>query len=97
MATSIIKMPIQGIVKENKDSSSATVAAGSSANFTIDITKSGYTPLWITGISKSGGGNADCVISAYYFSGTDVIVTVRNVSTSARTISITATIAYIAN
>lgn len=62
--TSIIKskdMVVDTITKAN-----TPVSASGYAEVTIDATKSGYTPIGVVGINKSGGSSVYCVPSNFY-------------------------------
>ena len=77
--------------------SSAAIAAGGYNSATVNITKSGYKPLAISGVNASGTGAAGCLIASYYFtdSNTKAYARVRNVGTNAATITCTVDILYV--
>lgn len=63
-------------------SSALSVSAGGFATASFSISKSGYTPLGIVGITKSGTQYTTSVLLAYYISGSTAYVTWRNTATS---------------
>jgi hypothetical protein len=62
--------------------SALSVSAGGFATASFSIAKSGYTPLGIVGITKSGTQYTTSVLLAYYISSSTAYVTWRNTATS---------------
>ena len=77
-----------------KTSSAVSVAASSYATATVDVSKSGYTPLGVLQIDKSGASSGYCVPSNWSISGNTASVFLRNTSTSAATVTVSLTILY---
>ena len=77
-----------------KTSNAISVAASSYATATVDVSKSGYTPLGILQINKSGSASGYCVPSDWSISGNTASVFLRNTSTSAATVTVSLTILY---
>ena len=75
-------------------SSAVSVAASSYATATVDVSKSGYTPLGILQINKTGSASGYCVPSNWSISGNTASVFLRNTSTSAATVTVSLTILY---
>ena len=75
-------------------SSAVSVAASSYATATVDVSKSGYTPLGILQIDKTGSASGYCVPSNWSISGNTASVFLRNTSTSAATVTVSLTILY---
>lgn len=75
-------------------SSSVSVAASGYATATVDVSKSGYTPLGILQIDKTGSASGYCVPSNWSISGNTASVFLRNTSTSAATVTVSLTILY---
>lgn len=75
-------------------SSAVSVAASSYATATVDVSKSGYTPLGILQIDKTGSASGYCVPSNWSISGNTASVFLRNTSTSAATVTLSLTILY---
>ena len=80
-------------INESKSSSSISVAANTTATVTIDIAKSGYTPIGIVGIYAA---DTDVLAIHEFFLGTATTATVilRNTYSAARTTSIRVAILY---
>ena len=77
-----------------KTSSAVSVAASSYATATVDVSKSGYTPLGILQIDKTGTASGYCVPSNWSISSNTASVFLRNTSTSAATVTVSLTILY---
>lgn len=87
--------PLARLVVESKSLSSVTLSAsGGTDTATGDVSKTGYTPICIVAISKSGSGSGQAALSGYYISGTTANVSYVNVSTAARTVGTTVTVLY---
>lgn len=76
-----------------------TVNGSNYGNSDKDVSKSGYIPLGIVGMhlqnATSGGTlNTYCLLHSFYLSGNSTYFIVRNTSTSAAKIKVTATILY---
>lgn len=74
--------------------SDISVPASSGASVTIDATKSGYTPVGILQINKSGGSSGYCVPSHWYVSGNNILMYLRNTYSNAATVNLTLTVLY---
>ena len=87
-------------VEENLIVDNLSIAAGSYGSPSKNITKSGYKALGIVGVrteNASSGGtlNTYCMIQRFYISGnTTAYFVLRNFSTSAAKVKVTATILY---
>lgn len=76
--------------------SASSIAAEGDASVTIAISKTGYTPLGIIGITKSGSANARVDIASFTISGTNAVVQLHNASNSAKSnIGVTVTVLYV--
>ena len=85
---------VAGLTIETTQLSSVTIAASGSGNSSGSIAKAGKTPLGIVAITKDGAGNGDVTFTAYYLSGTDAVISLRNMATASRTVSCSATVLY---
>lgn len=85
----------QGLIVASVSSTSATsVAANGYASATVDCSKSGYTPIGVVGIHKTGSASGYSVPSNYYFNGNTLTVELRNTSSSAATVNIQVFVLY---
>lgn len=76
----------------------ASIAAEGSQTASINIARSGYTPLGIVGITKSGAGSGYVDIAAYSISGNTASIQLHNANNGARsTIGVVVTVLYVAN
>lgn len=77
--------------------SSTSINSGNYTSSTTSITKTGYTPISICGVSVSGTGAANCVIGSFYFqdSNTKVYCRIRNTGSSQATVTCVASILYV--
>ena len=76
----------------------ASIAAEQSQAVSINVARSGYTPIGIVGITKSGGGSGYVDIAAYSLSGNTATVQCHNANSGARSnIGVTVTVLYVAN
>lgn len=93
MATSNI---IKEFLTEDKSSSSVSVSSQGFASLPINVSKSGYTPIGVLALVKSGGASGYCAISNFYFnaSKTTLNVDVVNTYTGTATVSVAVTILY---
>ena len=73
---------VKSIVVENKIKTTEipTIAANSVSSININVSKTGYTPSGIMGIT--GTGTSGLVIQEYYLTGTTATVYFRNVTSS---------------
>ena len=94
MASSKIQANTMPIVEELAVTN-VTVAASGIGTATIETAKTGYTPIGIVGIRKSGSSHGTCAIAAYYLDGTTATILLANTSATARTITVRATILYV--
>ena len=85
---------ISGLTVETTELSSASLAASGSGNSSGSISKTGKTPMGIVGIEKGGAGNGDVAFTAYYLSGSNAVVSLRNLATSSRTVTCTVHVLY---
>lgn len=68
---------------QTKSIDNQTIAAGSATTLTIDVSRSGYTPLGVVGVqianaSSSGTRYQYCHEYGWYFSSTNTIIALRN-------------------
>lgn len=83
------------IIEHRTITDSISVEANSAPDATANVSKSGYKPVALVGISKGGGGSGLIAIGGYYFSTDDnLYIQLYNPSTTARVISVTADILY---
>lgn len=71
------------LLTEDRTSSATSCSANSNADFSISISKSGYTPIGIVSISKAGASNGNLAVSGFRFDSSTAIISVRNVSSTA--------------
>ena len=84
-----------GYVVENKTSTQTTVGAnGYSGALSVNVAKSGYTPIGIVGISKSGGSSLYCFVSNYSISGNNITFYLRNTYNGSATVTTTFSVLY---
>lgn len=83
------------MVTEAKSLGSVEIPASGVRSVSASVAKSGYTPLGIVGITKTGSNNGDAVVSTFNVSGTTATVSLRNQGSATRTPSVTAYILYI--
>ena len=69
-------------------------ANGGTASATGSASKTGYKPLGIVGVQKSGAGNGEVAITAFYISNSSITISYRNGGSSQRTIGTTAYVLY---
>lgn len=86
-----------GLVSENKTGAASSIAANARANLTVNVAKSGYTPLGIVAASLSGSSSALGVLNSYTLSGTTATVTVKNDSSAAHSWAAVVRVLYIKN
>ena len=93
MATSSI---IKEFLTEDKSAPSVSVNSKEFVRLAINVSKSGYTPIGVLAIAKSGASSGYCVISGFNFdaSKTTLYVDVVNTFTSTATVIAVATILY---
>lgn len=75
-------------------SSATSVAANSYTTIPIDVSKSGYTPLGVLLLEKTGGSSLYCVPSSWTLSGNTLSVQIRNTAAIDASVSIGVTILY---
>ena len=92
--TSTIKQ--QSLIKEEVTiATGLTISANNAQNAIASVAKSGYKPLAITAISKTGAGSGLLAIGSFYIAGDDnVSIQFYNPSTTSRTIGVIAEILY---
>lgn len=86
---------IPGFTTDSKTSGSVTVSALGAETVTISISKTGWVPLGIIGITKAGAGNGSLTFTAFYISGNDAVVSFYNTANASRTFTVTAVVLYI--
>lgn len=76
----------------------SSIAAEGSQSVNINVARTGYTPIGIVGITKSGAGSGYVDIAAFSLSGTTATVQCHNANNGARsTIGVVVTVLYVAN
>ena len=75
------------LVRERFWSATTSINASSAVTTTIDVTKSGYTPIGIVGHGMTGTNATWCFAYSRVLSGTTAKVLVRNYSGSAASIT----------
>ena len=75
--------------------SSVTLTAnGGTGSATGSVARTGYTPLGIVGVQKSGSGNGQASVTAFLISGTTATVSLYNNATASRTVGVTVYVLY---
>lgn len=74
--------------------SGTITGGGGTAEVTADVSKTGYTPIGIVGIKKTGQTYATVVLSRFSLTNTTATVTMYNNNASSRTFVVEATILY---
>lgn len=74
-------------------SASQTLAAGGEGHVTINVAKTGYTPVGIIGIT--GSGNSGLYVTDFYIDGTTATLWYRNPGTASKTFTYTITVLYL--
>ena len=92
--TSTIKQ--QSLIKEERTiATSLTISANNAQNAIASVAKSGYKPLAISAITKTGAGSGLLAIGSFFIANDDnVNIQFYNPSTSSRTIGVIAEILY---
>lgn len=91
------------LLVENKSKDNQSIAASSTSNISVTVTKSGYTALGIVGVhvdnaTSSGTQHTLCCIEDFYLSSAKTaIVSIRNTSSKAAKIIVTAYVLYAKN
>lgn len=85
---------IAGLSVETTALSSVSIAASGAADASGSIAKTGKTPLGIVAITKAGAGSGDVTFTAYYLSGSNAVVSLRNLATASRTITCSVSVLY---
>lgn len=93
MATSMIKKSMD-ITTGYFSKNNIAVGANAFVEETYNVSKSGYTPIGIITINKSGSGSGHCVISQFRISDNNAIVAIRNLNSTAATVSMSITVLY---
>lgn len=78
-------------------SSEVTVSKGAHNSGTADAYLSGYTPIGIVGMRRSGTNYGYCNIYQYYLSGTTIHFNARNLGSNDAELTVTFTVLYMAN
>lgn len=73
---------------------SATIAANTTGAMRGDITLSGYTPIGIIRIQKSGTNASYCTIARFHFSTTEWVIGLYNNRNAEATCNVTVTVLY---
>lgn len=84
----------EGFIVENVEVASGTIAAGDAENLSVDVTKTGYTPIGIVGVHKTGQSYGYVSISRFYASTTTAYVSIYNNYSSARTYTVSVDVLY---
>lgn len=84
------------IVEQKTITSSLTINAGEAAAASLNVSKSGYIPIGVVGVRRTGGGSGLLADSGFaiYSDGTAQIQ-FYNPSTTTRTVGVTANILYV--
>lgn len=77
--------PNPTIIYESKNVSTASLAAGSAYDYTLNVAKSGYTPLAVAGYYCTGTNSSLQLVYRCYVDGNTVHMSVRNTASSAYT------------
>lgn len=84
------------IVEQKTITSSLTINAGDSAAASLNVSKSGYIPIGVVGVRRTGGGSGLLADSGFSIYSNGVVqVQVYNPSSTSRTIGIVADILYV--
>lgn len=90
-----ILLKLNGFSTQTVQLSSVTLAAnGGTGSITGDASRSGYTPMAIVGILKSGAGSGQVCFTAFYMNGSTAKVDLYNNATASRTVSGQASVLY---
>lgn len=73
---------IDSLVSEIKTGTASSITSGNRANLTINIGKTGYTPIALGSASVTGNNSALANLNSFTFSGSTATVTVQNSSSS---------------
>lgn len=90
--TSTIKS--KDMVVDTISKSGITLTANSFIDVIIDATKSGYKPIGVVGISKSGGASVYVVPSTFEIDGNNFKTFLRNTTNSSATVNLIIFILY---
>lgn len=84
------------IVEQKTITSSLTINAGDSAAAALNVSKSGYIPIGVVGVKRTGGGSGLIADSGFTIS-SDGIAQIQfyNPSTTTRTVGVIANILYV--
>ena len=94
MASGTIKVHQQFLFEE-VEIADTTIAANTGSDFTLDVSKVGYTPVGIVQIRKVGANYASVPISRFYIDSSNIAhIAAYNTGSSSRSIEIHATIMY---
>lgn len=88
-----VVMPV--IAFEDFTQNSVSVSSSGSATATINVAKTGYTPMGIIRIQKSGTGFADIAINRFEIDGNNALIGLTNVKSTARTINLAIRVLYV--
>lgn len=84
-------------VVEEFTATDVAVAGSTATPVTIPVSKSGYTPLGLVGVRKTGSGHTSAVIYQEFYDAGNAYVGLRNISSSALTITIAVKILFVKN
>lgn len=85
------------LVVETKTSSSATISANGTKDFSISVSKSGYTPIGIVGFNVGGSARSRANVFSCSLSGTTVTMEVWNQQTTSVTWTASVSVLYVKN
>ena len=95
MATGTIDVPQKYIFEEVTVASSQSISSGTGTDYTASASKTGYIPVGIVSVRKTGASFAYTTISGFYIdSNEDIHVAIYNGSTATRTINVYALVMY---
>lgn len=81
-------------IVENVSIGSGTIASATAENLSVSVAKTGYTPIGIVGVKKTGQTYGAVSISRFNIDGTTAYVSIYNNYSSARTYTVSADILY---
>ena len=84
-------------VVEEFTATDVAVAGSTATPVTIPVSKTGYTPLGIVGVRKTGSGHTSAVIYQEFYDQGNAYVGLRNISSSALTVTIVVKMLFIKN
>lgn len=73
------------VVEQVQKNIGLTLAAGASGGYSVDVSKSGYTPIGILGLV--GSGTSSFALQEFYIEGNNAKGYVRNIHTASATLN----------